>query len=404
MPACQFPFHLMAKPVGNRCNLACNYCFYLEKGALYDKAPSRMSYPLLEQYIIACFQAQPPDIAVTFTWQGGEPTLAGLDFYREAVRLQQKHGALRRSENSFQTNGLMIDDSWAAFFAENDFLVGLSLDGPADIHDAYRRDRNGGSSHTGVLNALRLLQRHNVRVNTLSCVSAASHGRGRDVYQFLKNEGVHYIQFTPVVERSADAESRNMGLQFGMPGGTGAVTEWSVGGQEYGIFLTDIFAEWVKKDVGTVFVMNFEWALSNFLGKPGAACHHQPLCGRCPVLEHDGSVFACDHYVYPDRKLGVLGSDSLQSMLDSQNQWDFGEAKGKTLSTRCRECAYLNGCWGGCPKHRFQVEESEQQNYLCSGYRRFFSSISPFMKAFDYLGKNDRPLTDIMDVTIMAKH
>jgi Arylsulfatase regulator (Fe-S oxidoreductase) len=241
-----------------------------------------MSHSLLAQYITACFDAQPPDIPVTFTWQGGEPTLAGLDFYLEAVRLQRRHGDRRRFENSFQTNGLLIDDRWAEFFAENDFLVGLSLDGPADIHDAYRRGPDGGSSHAAALRALRVLQRHNVRVNTLSCVSTAGHGRGRDVYQFLKNAGVRYLQFTPVVERSADAEASEMGLRLGMPDAAGTVTGWSVGGDEFGIFLSDIFSEWVKKDVGTVFVMNFgRWRISWRGQERLATTNHYAAAVRC---------------------------------------------------------------------------------------------------------------------------
>lgn len=403
MTASPFPFHLMAKPVGGRCNLSCEYCFYLEKVALYAEAPPLMSDALLADYIRSCFATHPEEVPVIFTWQGGEPTLAGLTFFRKAVTLEKRYGSSRRYENSFQTNGLLLDDAWAGFFAENDFLVGLSIDGPLDIHDAHRRTVDGKGSHADALRALRVLRRHGVRHNTLTCVSAASHGRGLEIYRFLKDEGVRYMQFTPVVERAPNDVARDMGLRLGMPGGAGDMTAWSVGSLEFGEFLTDVFVEWVKNDVGDVFVMNFEWALANYLEKPGAACHHQPLCGRCLVLEHDGGVFPCDHFVYPDGKLGILGPDSLLSMVDAGRQWDFGESKGKTLSERCRECPHLKGCWGGCPKHRFHSVHGEQENYLCSGYEHFFKFVAPFLKTFAYLDANGRPLSDIMGMTVMAK-
>lgn len=403
MPVSPFPFHLMAKPVGNRCNLACEYCFYLEKGALYDKAPSRMTDALFERYIVEYFETHPPTEPVTFTWQGGEPTLAGLDFYRTAVALQQRHGMSRPFENSFQTNGLLLDDAWAAFFAENDLLVGLSLDGPPRTARCLppERGRRGepycrASRIAVAAAAWRPLQHSFLRLGR-----KPRKGAGGVPVPEERGGGIHAVH-PGRRTRPRQRRDRN-GAAAGHARRARRDDALERRGLEYGIFLTDMFAEWVKEDVGAVFVMNFEWALANHQGKPGAACHHQPICGRCLVLEHDGSVYSCDHFVYPDRRLGTLCAQPLDAMLDAPTQWSFGEAKGKILSARCRECGCVKGCWGGCPKHRFHHEDGEKQNYLCPGYRHFFTYISPYMKAFAHLETNNRPMADIMGLTIMTK-
>ena len=395
-----FPFHLMAKPVGNACNLACDYCFYLEKGSLYSGRPRLMDEALLETYIRSTFRAHPEGAEITFTWQGGEPTLAGLDFFEKAVVCQSALAKGRKYKNSFQTNGLLIDDRWAAFLARHNFLVGLSLDGPHYLHDIHRRTAAGGPSHGLAVRAFHLLRQHGVAVNILCCVTSGNQSQALEVYSFFKENGVGFIQFIPVVERWPGDEARRKGLSLGSPDSAGDPTPWSADGLAYGRFLADIFMEWVKKDVGQIFVMNFEWALASYLGRPGAACHHQPLCGRCLVLEHDGSVYACDHYVYADSRRGNLRSETLTGMVDDRLQWDFGEAKNKTLSARCRDCQFLSGCWGGCPKHRFIFEGQEAQNYFCPGYRHFFQNARPYLQALAYLHNQDRPLADIMGLTL----
>ncbi|MDL2317242.1 anaerobic sulfatase maturase, partial [Desulfovibrio sp. OttesenSCG-928-A18] len=400
MAASAFPFHLMAKPVGNTCNLACDYCFYLEKGAVYAGPPRLMDDELLEAYIHSTFNAQPKGAEITFTWQGGEPTLAGLEFFEKAVALQSKLAEGRKYGNSFQTNGLLIDGRWADFLARHDFLVGLSLDGPADLHDIHRRTPGGEGSHSRVMRAFDLLKRRGVAVNILCCVTRSNQDRALELYQFFRESGVEFIQFIPVLERRPGEAARRSGLRLGCPDSAGEPTPWSAGGLEYGRFLTDIFMVWVKRDVGKIFIMNFEWALANYLGLPGAACHHQPLCGRCPVLEHDGSVYACDHYVYPGHRLGDLRSGPLTALVDHRRQWDFGEVK-KSLGARCRDCPFLRGCWGGCPKHRFVVEEEEPQNYFCPGYRHFYQKILPFLQALAHLHRQGRPLSDITGLTLV---
>ena len=392
----------MAKPVGNACNLACDYCFYLEKGALYSGPPGLMDDGLLEAYIRATFEAHPEGAQITFTWQGGEPTLAGLEFFEKAVALQSRLARGRVFGNSLQTNGLLIDDRWAAFLARHDFLVGLSLDGPHHLHDVHRRTVGGGGSHILVMRALELFRRHGVAVNILCCVTRANQAGALDVYHFFRDNNVNFIQFIPVVERCPGKAARQSGFKLGSPDSAGDPTPWSAGGFEYGRFLADIFQEWVRRDVGRIFVMNFEWALANYLGRPGAACHHQPLCGRCLVLEHDGRVYACDHYVYPDRRLGNLGIEPLELMVDDRRQWAFGEAKNKTLSARCRDCRFLRGCWGGCPKHRFILQEGGWQNYFCAGYRHFHQNALPYLQALAHLHNQGRPLSDIMGLTLVV--
>lgn len=389
------PFHLMAKPSGPACNLDCNYCFYLDKDALFDrKATRRMSPETLEHYVRQMIAATPRDLPVQFTWQGGEPTLLGLDFYRRAVELQRRHGADRVIENSFQTNGTMIDSDWARFLAEEGFLVGLSLDGPAEVHDRYRRYANGKPSHHQVMAALALFQRHGVTFNVLACVDAHSSTVPLVVYRFLKAAGVEYIQFTPVVERLAGAQDRALGFDLSGPGehADARLAPFSVKPLAWGEFLATIFDEWRRRDVGRIYVMNFEWTLAAAIGAPGVVCHHQPVCGRALIAEHDGAVYACDHYAYPEYRLGILGKDSLAAMVDSTRAAEFGAAKHETLPGQCRACPHLALCWGGCPKHRFaQTAEGESGlNYLCEGYAHYFSTVSPGIAALASLVASGR--------------
>ncbi|MBO9601241.1 MAG: anaerobic sulfatase maturase [Novosphingobium sp.] len=380
-------FHAMAKPSGPACNLDCSYCFYLEKEALFPgKQMRRMSNEVLEAHVRNTIASTPRGQPVMFTWQGGEPTLLGLDFYRRAVALQALHGEGRRIDNGFQTNGTLIDDEWAAFLAENQFLVGLSLDGPREIHDRFRRYRSGAPTFDLVLAALERLQRHGVEYNVLACVDGNSAAHPLQVYRFLKAQGVKHIQFTPVVERLAGEREKAIGLDLAGPDGTmenensdAALAPFSVSPAAWGSYLSAVFREWAGRDVGEIFVMNFEWTLAAMVGAPGVVCVHQPTCGRAVIAEHDGTVYSCDHFVYPEYRLGNIVTDSLAAMVDSTQQQAFGRAKHETLPTQCRKCPFLELCWGGCPKHRFaRTREGEPGlNYLCEGYVDYFATAVP---------------------------
>jgi len=378
------PFHLMAKPSGPACNLDCSYCFYLDREALFDrKGTRRMSPDTLEAYVRQTIAATPAGAPVEFTWQGGEPTLLGIDFYVRALALQREHGAGRTITNSFQTNGTLIDDNWAAFLAENGFLVGLSLDGPDFVHDRWRRYANGKPTHALVMDALERLQRHGAQYNVLACVDAHSAQYPQQVYDFLTGAGVEFIQFTPVVERLAGAQDRARGFDLNGPGAApdARLALYSVPPLAWGRFLTTVFDAWRKADVGRVFVMNFEWTLASAVGAPGVVCHHTRECGRALIAEHDGAVYNCDHFALPEYRLGTLGRDSLAAMVDSTQAREFGAAKHRTLPGQCRACPHLTSCWGGCPKHRFAttLDGEPGLNHLCAGYAHYFGHVTPWI-------------------------
>ncbi|EMR5619714.1 anaerobic sulfatase maturase [Salmonella enterica] len=393
-------FHAMAKPSGSECNLNCTYCFYLEKHALYrDEAQPRMNDTMLEQYVREYIRSVDPESEVAFTWQGGEPTLLGLDFYRRAVALQHQYGTGRKITNSFQTNGVLLDDAWCEFFVRHNFLVGLSLDGPEDIHNKYRLTKGDRPTHKLVMRALERLQHHGVQYNVLTCVNRYSALAPEKIYDFLVASGVEFIQFIPVVERLPDAAAEQFHLTLHGPGeAIGTLTDWSVQPGDYGLFLCKIFDRWIARDVGKVFVMNIEWAFANFVGAPGAVCHHQPTCGRSVVVEHNGDVYACDHYVYPQYHLGNIGEHTFAAMLDSPRQVSFGKDKFSALPDQCRSCPVLKACWGGCPKHRFALTQAGKPglNYLCEGFRLYFQYLPPYLKAMTDLMVAGRPASDIM--------
>jgi uncharacterized protein len=394
-------FHLMAKPSGPACNLDCTYCFYLEKEALYDtRATRRMSDTVLEAYVRETIAATPAGQPVLFAWQGGEPTLLGIPFYRRALELQQRYGSGRAIENAFQTNGTLIDEDWARFLGEHGFLVGLSLDGPAEIHDHHRRYRSGAPSHHLVMAALERLQRHGAAVNALACVDRNSSRQPQTVYRWLKAQGIEYIQFTPVIERLAGADYAKAGFDLeGPSGGEGAgVAPFSVRPRAWGQFLSTVFDEWRRKDVGQVFVMNFEWTLAALVGAPGVVCVHQPTCGRALVVEHEGSVYSCDHFVYPEYRLGNLTRDPLAGMIESSRQQAFGEAKRETLPAQCRACPQLQLCWGGCPKHRFLTTRDGEPglNWLCEGYLHYLDHARPWLAAIASLLAQGRDAGEVM--------
>lgn len=397
--------HVVAKPVGSVCNLNCEYCFYLEKQALFGPGGQyRMSDTVLSKFITDYVTCQPtPETA--FVWQGGEPTLAGLDFFKRVVELQKPLAGRKIIGNALQTNGTLLTDEWCAFLREHDFMVGISLDGPEEVHDRYRRDRGGNGSFAQVLRGLRLLQKHGVAYNVLACVARETERRPLDVYRFLRDQGVEYIQFSPVVERQPDAHSREQGLRLAGPAALNReetqieVFPWSVSPDGYGDFLIEIYEEWVRNDVGRVFVMNFEWALNAWLGNSSPVCVHARTCGRSVVMEHNGDVFACDHYVYPQYRLGSILRSGLLQMVEASGEKSMRIAKEGSLPRWCRECDVLAACQGGCPKHRFvqTCYDEPGLHYLCGGYRKFFLHIRKYLKAMTTLLEHGYPASQVME-------
>jgi uncharacterized protein len=404
LPKPRLPFHVMTKPVGPICNLDCKYCFYLEKEKLFPPTEKfRMPDDVLESYIRQYIQQQDaPEIG--FAWQGGEPTMLGVDYFRTIVELQAKHAGGKRITNAIQTNGTLLDDEWCAFLKQHDFLVGLSIDGPRALHDAYRVDKRQKPTFDLVMRGLKLLKKHAVTFNTLTVVNRKNSQHPLEVYRFLKETGSGFIQFIPLVERRRDDTARTLGLDLATPPEPGApapespVTSWSVEAETYGEFLTTIFDEWVKKDVGAVFVQLFDVALGNWMGMGGSLCVFSETCGRALALEHNGDLYSCDHYVYPQYKLGNLMNQSLGDMVDSAQQRKFGQDKKDSLPRYCRECPVRFACHGECPKHRFIKSPDGEPglNYLCAAYKRFFTHIDAPMKLMANLLRAGRPAADVM--------
>ncbi|GAB4343862.1 MAG: anaerobic sulfatase maturase [Candidatus Abyssubacteria bacterium] len=397
--------HVVAKPIGPACNLACEYCFYLEKKALFGAGEDyRMSDDVLRAFITNYVESQPTPI-VEFVWQGGEPTLLGVDFFKRVVSLQKPFAGRKTVANSLQTNGTLLTDEWCSFLKENGFMVGISLDGPKEIHDVYRHDRAGNGTFDRAMRGLRLLQKHGIEHNVLASVARETARRPLDVYRFFKSEGIEFIQFTPIVERVADASSNPRGLRLAAPAALDeverqtAVTPWTVISKEYGDFLIAIYEDWVRHDVGKVFVMNFEWALNAWIGNPSPVCIHAKQCGRSVVVEHNGDVYACDHCVYPSHRLGNVVTDSLSDMVAKSLQSGFGIVKESALPRQCRECPVLAACRGGCPKHRFAKSRHDEPglHYLCEGYKRFFFHIPKYLRAMVTLLENGLPLSHVMN-------
>jgi len=400
------PFHIMVKPIGPKCNLDCQYCFYLEKEMLFgDGERWKMDDAVLESYVKRYIEAQ-PSRQVTFAWQGGEPTLCGVEFFEKVVRWQKQYGQGREIENAFQTNGTLLDDEWGAFFKRENFLIGVSIDGPAELHDAYRVTRSGKGTHEEVMRGIEVLKRHKVDFNTLTCVNRANQDKGPEVYAFLKGIGSRYMQFIPIVERLPDDEAKRLGLWHSTPPKfaeeddnlDAPVTEWSVQPKAYGRFMWSIFKRWVQQDVGKIYVQLFDVALGKWAGERGGLCIFSEECGRALALEHDGSLYSCDHYVYPDFKVGNIKEQSMAAMVDSAFQKGFGKAKKSTLPKYCRECEVRFACNGGCPKQRFLVtpEDEKGLNYLCSGYRFIFNKMDPYMRAMADLLQERQPPALVM--------
>ncbi len=401
LPSAPASCHVMAKPSGSVCNIDCKYCFYLEKEKLYPDAGTnwRMSDETLEQYVIQYIEAQ--DVpAVNFAWQGGEPTLMGVDFFRRAVELQQKHAGGKAITNAFQTNGILLDDEWGEFLHENKFLVGLSIDGPEEFHDRYRVDKGQKPTFARVYAGLQMLKKHEVEFNTLTVLQNHNAAHPLEIYRFLRDEGSGFMQFIPIVERSANEPDED-GLELVDPtfAGKALVTRWSVGSTQYGRFLCRIFDEWVRNDVGRVFIQMYDIALGAWMGQDPSLCIFAKTCGKALIIEHNGDLYSCDHFVYPDYRLGNVHEESIRDMVDSPLQTKFGQDKADTLPQYCVECDYRFACNGGCPKQRFtRTPQGEGGlNYLCKGYKMFFSHVDPYMRFMaNELGRG-QPAANVME-------
>lgn len=394
-------FHLMAKPTGPACNLNCTYCFYLEKKKYYDHGNTFMSDRVLKTYIKKYIRSQKGQ-SVEFTWQGGEPTLLGLDFFRKVVNYQKQFKQNKEITNSLQTNGTLLNDAWCRFLKKYNFLVGISLDGPDEIHNSHRKFNNGSSTCKHVEKAIKLLQKYDVDFNVLTTVNDINVKESQNLYDYYKRMGIQYIQFIPIVERSSEEPEKVTNLNLSSPEGLNKekhVTPWSVDPELYGDFLIELFDRWVRNDIGKIFFMNFEWALSAVIHGVSGNCHFAEKCGSAGVVEHNGDVYSCDHYVYPSYKIGNILQDDLSLIFNSNKQEIFGNEKQKGLSEECINCQVLHLCYGGCPKHRFV----EGQNYLCSAYKRFFTHIKPYAEAARDLIKQGKPLTDLVMIRIIDK-
>ena len=404
-------FHLLAKPSGSTCNIDCTYCFFLSKEALYPNDKHRMSDATLETYIRQLLEShRTPE--VTVAWQGGEPTLMKLEFFRRSIELVEKYRKpAQLVRHTFQTNGLLVDDEWCEFFKQHDFLVGLSVDGPRELHNAYRLDRRGQGTFDLVMRGWRNLRRHGVEFNILCTVNAANEKHGRDVYRFFRDElGAKWMQFIPIVER-ATAETLEVANQgwSERPGQkrllytqTGdLVTERSVGGKQYGQFLVDIFEEWVRHDIGEVYVQLFDVTLEAYFGRH-LLCIHAPTCGYGPALESNGDLYSCDHFVEPRFLLGNIHQTHMQTLVASPAQRKFGQDKHDTLTKQCLQCAVRPLCHGGCPKDRFALSRDGEpgQNYLCAGLELFFTHTRPAMRTMGKLLQQGRAPSDVMALTV----
>ena len=378
------PLYIMTKPIGSVCNLACDYCYYLEKSNLYkDISKHVMSDELLEKFIREYIQAQTMS-SVLFTWHGGETLMRPLSFYKRVMELQKRYAGGRNIENCIQTNGTLLTDEWCEFFRANNWLVGVSVDGPQEFHDEDRRNRQGKPSFVKVMQGIRLLNKHGVEWNALAVVNDFNGDYPLDFYHFFKEIDCHYIQFTPIVER---IKRRADGRYLATPLDEGEkLADFSVSPEQWGNFLCTIFDEWVRNDVGNFYIQLFDSTLANWVGEQPGVCTLAKQCGHAGVMEFNGDVYSCDHFVFPEFKLGNIREKSLVEMMYGEKQQQFGRIKQDSLPTQCRECEFLFACNGECPKNRFTQTASGESglNYLCAGYYRFFRHAAPYM---DYMKK-----------------
>ena len=377
------PTYVMAKPVGSICNLNCSYCYYLEKENLYGNRKSfHMSDETLERYIKSYIEAQPvPE--VLFTWHGGETLLRDLAFYRKVIALQKKYGRGRKIDNSLQTNGTLLNDDWCKFFKENNFLIGISIDGPEHCHDFYRKNKGGQPTFKKVMKGVELLQKHEVEFNTLSVINNYNVEFPLEIYNFFKEIGSTYMQFAPIVERMTE-EQRPDGLKLLPPSSDyeGTLAPWTVDARKFGQFYIKIFDEWVRNDVGTFYIQIFDSTLANTVGEQPGCCIYAETCGHASVMEFNGDVYACDHYVFPEYKIGNVKTHTIYEMMFSENQLRFGADKRDLLPTQCRECEFLKLCNGECPKNRIIKTSTGEPglNYLCAGFKAYYRHTKPYME------------------------
>jgi uncharacterized protein len=401
-------FHVMAKPTGAVCNLDCEYCFFLSKEMLYPGSRFRMAADLQETYIRQLLEAHSSASEVVVAWQGGEPTMMGLDFFRRSVELQRKYARPgQRILNTIQTNGTLLTDEWGQFLCANEFLVGISIDGPAHMHDAYRVDKGGKPTFARVMRGLDVLKGNNVDWNVLTTVHAVNADRGREVYTFLRDElGATFVQFIPIIERATEQTLpiADAGWGHGVHGrplytqAGSLVTHRSVGPGQYGRFLIDVFEEWVRHDIGTVYVQMFDTTLANFHGAPGGLCVHAETCGGQLALEHNGDLYSCDHYVEPDYLLGNIADKRMLDLIVLPQQRKFGQDKRDTLTKYCGDCDVRFACNGGCPKDRFATSAYGEpgQHYLCPSYETFFRHVREPMQQMSALLRTGRAPAEIM--------
>lgn len=393
------PMYIMLKPVGAKCNLDCDYCYYLEKENLYEKKNPVMSEDLLEKFIKQYIESQTmPEIM--FTWHGGETLMRPLSFYKKAIELQKQYGRGRHIDNSIQTNGTLLNDEWCKFFKENNFLVGISIDGPKEFHDEYRRDKMGRPSFHRVMRGIELLKKHEVEFNCMAVVNDYNVDYPIEFYNFFKEIGCQYIQFTPIVERIRKDNTISL-LKLATARQRADEVDlapYTVPADKWGNFLCAVFDEWVKEDVGKIFIQIFDSTLANWVGEQPGVCTMAKTCGHASAMEFNGDVYSCDHFVFPEYRLGNINSKSLTSMMYSDEQLKFGNDKFDSLPQQCRECDFLFACYGECPKNRFVKDKygNDGLNYLCQGYYQFFSHVAPYM---DFMKKElqaQRPPANVM--------
>ena len=393
------PLYIMLKPAGAHCNLACKYCYYLEKNKLYPTAQRHlMSDEMLEQFTREYIEAQTMN-QVLFTWHGGEPLLRSIDFYRKALSLQQKYAGGRRIDNVIQTNGTLLTDEWCEFFAQNHWLVGISIDGPQPDHDHYRLTAAGEPSWKKVMQGIKLLKKHGVEWNAMAVVNAYNANHPLEFYRFFKENGCQFLQFTPIVERLTRHEDGRTLASLADKNEI-SLSEASVAPEQWGYFLCAIFDEWVRKDVGKIFVEIFDCTLANWMGISPGICAYSKECGHAGVMEHNGDVYSCDHFVFPEYKLGNIRDHSLIDMLYGEQQQEFSRLKHSSLPRQCKECDMEFACHGECPKNRFMKDKYGDSglNYLCPGYYHYYQHVAPYMDYMKQELMSQRPPSNIMKV------
>ena len=393
------PLYVMLKPAGAHCNLACKYCYYLEKNKLYPTAQRHlMSNEMLEQFTREYIEAQTMN-QVLFTWHGGEPLLRSIDFYRKALSLQQKYAGGRRIDNVIQTNGTLLTDEWCEFFAQNHWLVGISIDGPQPYHDHYRLTAAGKPSWKKVMQGIKLLKKHGVEWNAMAVVNAYNANHPLEFYRFFKENGCQFLQFTPIVERLTRHEDGRTLASLADKDEI-SLSEASVAPEQWGYFLCAIFEEWVRKDVGKIFVEIFDCTLANWMGISPGICAYSKECGHAGVMEHNGDVYSCDHFVFPEYKLGNIRDHSLIYMLYGEQQQEFSRLKHSSLPRQCKECDMEFACHGECPKNRFMKDKYGDSglNYLCPGYYHYYQHVAPYMDYMKQELMSQRPPSNIMKV------